>query len=551
MKAHSRYCQAPREKKDCFAFVSKSVMFPVLLLASIQLVAKSSAFILKAPLTRASLASTNTEEEETVVVSTTSANFNASESFGKMLMQMQKNEEALLAANENIAEEQQVLELDPIHKTKTDDESSTWPLVGESKSSMDSTSELPMMDVETARELDDAVVPLKGTEDELMRDVKVLPLNRLYTSLEQAAAATNDTTATTTLPLSRPEHYLDRINRDRRHLAVSIAASTEQVSQWRLFCQEQGGIYPILETVREGARAIHHRKDYQEKKPKAWSVRSAMDPYEEETFHAACSACRAIRDLCAISPEQAAVVTDSILRANAAWKGGLMDDFRTILQYASKYTEIMAESNPKAGRKEKKRFLIRLRNRRDTRLRCKLYVVQLLLAMVVASDDAVTAIRASDGLSDAILACSSFAPKEQRRRWLRYPGEMIKWLWRRSKSGNENGERIRPPFLQAASLANDLNGQVQRSANQILAALGYNKFVPKIPGQKGLRILSLDGGGSRGMTAVTAVNCLMESVKTGADVADSFDLIVGTSTGGIISFLLGLNRETSAEAVVR
>lgn len=473
-------------------------------------------------------------------------------------MQMQKNEEALLAANDKevLKEQRQVVDLRPgkkhrrgnnndanILSTAKVDQSLSAGLIEPEEITVEQISQLPAMDLETARELDDAVIPLTDSREMITQDLTVLPLNSLYASLVAAA----DNVTTDTLPLSRPEHYLDRIDRDRRHLAVSIAASTEEVAQWRLFCQEHGGIFPILETVREGARAIRGggETDATSQTTEAWSV-PVLDHYEEETFHAACSACRAIRDLCAISPEQAAVVTDSILRANAAWDGGLMDDFRTILQYASEYTTAMAESAQSI------RHPLRFRNRRDTRLRCQLYVAQLLLAMAVASDDAVAAIRSTKGLSDVVLSCSSYAITEQTRRWLRYPGEMIKWLWRRSKAEDKKkAEKLRRPFLEAAKLADDLKGQVQRSANQILAAIGYNKWSPKIPGQRGLRILSLDGGGSRGMAAIAAVKCLMETAGNGADVADSFDMIVGTSTGGIIAFLLGLQRETSAQAVER
>ena len=76
-----------------------------------------------------------------------------------------------------------------------------------------------------------------------------------------------------------------------------------------------------------------------------------------------------------------------------------------------------------------------------------------------------------------------------------------------------------------------------------------NQWIPKTPGQKGLRILTLDGGGSRGMSSVTAVESLVDFV--GPEVCDSFDMICGTSTGGIIAFLVGLRQETSKEAVER
>jgi predicted acylesterase/phospholipase RssA len=497
--------------------------------------------------------------------------WNASDSFGSLLVQMQKSEEALLAVNKSHTLEDDAVNLKPTRKLSNDtldgDASSKFiadNIERETELFEQKMTQLPRMDLETAKDLDDAVTRLTGTRDKLIEDLKILKLNPLYTSLMAVANTSKNATmyiddADDTLTLSRPEHYLDRIDRDRRYLAVSIAASTEEVSQWRLFCQEQGGIFPILETVREGARAIRggvRSKDSdQPMTTEAWSSiltgSVALDHREEESFHAACSACRAIRDLCAISPDQAAVVTDNILRANAAWDGGLMQDFTTILQYASAFTTAAAEAAMSAGGRGKGKRL-RFRNRRDTRLRCQLYVSQLLLAMAVASDDAVHAIRTTKGLSDAVLSCSSYAITEQTRRWLRYPGEMAKWLWRKAKADDKKGaETFRRPYLEAAKLADDLKGQVQRSANQILAAIGYNKWVPKIPGQKGLRILCLDGGGSRGMAAITAVKCIMDKAGDGADVADSFDMIVGTSTGGIIAFLIGLQRESSAQAVER
>jgi len=76
-----------------------------------------------------------------------------------------------------------------------------------------------------------------------------------------------------------------------------------------------------------------------------------------------------------------------------------------------------------------------------------------------------------------------------------------------------------------------------------------NQWVPKIPGQRGLRILTFDSGGSRGPASVMAVRCLVESC--GPLVWELFDMICGTSTGGIIAFLTGLRRESSSDAVER
>lgn len=57
------------------------------------------------------------------------------------------------------------------------------------------------------------------------------------------------------------------------------------------------------------------------------------------------------------------------------------------------------------------------------------------------------------------------------------------------------------------------------------------------------RILSLDGGGIKGTFAASALATLEED--TGLRVVDHFDLITGTSTGGIIAIGLGLGLSAS------
>lgn len=186
----------------------------------------------------------------------------------------------------------------------------------------------------------------------------------------------------------------------------------------------------------------------------------------------------------------------------------------------------------------------------EARLQCKLYVLQLLLAMTSSSDSAVDALRTTPGLQDAVLRCSSYARVERTRRWLRYPGEAAKSFWQKARGKEVTSSSRRRPFIEATSIKKDLNGRVQGTANQILASMGHNQWIPKSPGQKGLRILCLDGGGSRGMTSVIAVDSMVKALG-GLEVADCFDMVVGTSTGAIIAFLIGLKRETSEEAVKR
>lgn len=64
-------------------------------------------------------------------------------------------------------------------------------------------------------------------------------------------------------------------------------------------------------------------------------------------------------------------------------------------------------------------------------------------------------------------------------------------------------------------------------------------FIPKIKMQKNKRrILALDGGGIKGAFAAAFLEAIEDS--TDKRIADHFDLIAGTSTGGIIALGLGL-----------
>jgi len=57
------------------------------------------------------------------------------------------------------------------------------------------------------------------------------------------------------------------------------------------------------------------------------------------------------------------------------------------------------------------------------------------------------------------------------------------------------------------------------------------------PAQPRFQVLSLDGGGLRGIFAAALLAGLEEDI--GQSVVDLFDLVVGTSTGGIIALGLG------------
>jgi len=356
--------------------------------------------------------------------------------------------------------------------------------------------ELPGLDMEAAmKELEDSMEPI--TDVTQSSSWETLPLDPLYKSMRDSESV-NATEGTFS------------VARDLQQQALAVANSVVSVEQWVNFCNNGGSILPILDAIHQDAASLDEKRRM--------------------------AACKAVRDLCALSPEVAAIVTDNLVRVNHAWDGGLMNDFLSILRSDSYPLQVPEDE---AGNR------IRLLQR-DDRLLSKLYVCQLLLTMATASDDAIDAMRTCNGLDKAILSCSSFARTERTRRWLRYPGEIAKWVWRRKR-----GKRSRRPFLEAAKVGGGTLGNLQRTANQVLAAMGHNQWIPKVPGQRGLRILSLDGGGSRGMVAVTAVQLLMEWIGNGTEVADSFDVVAGTSTGGIIAFLTGLRQETSSQAAER
>jgi hypothetical protein len=512
--------------------------------------------------------------------STPSLMFNASESIGSLLMQMQKKEAELNVFNKSLLDEDQAFDISSFNATATSNNGFetkdntlneekgkettkqkgdifSWMRKQERETGTDTSSDRQSaIDAEIAKELDDSV-SIRITNS--LKDITLLELPEVCRITTPTVNNDKEEEKTDLPLLSRAEHYDGRIGRDMRHLAVSVVSSIDDVAEWQLFCeQNSGGLEPLIECIRDGATSIREGSD---EKITSKSQNNRSDHYLEVSFQAASSACRALRDLCALSLDLAAVITDGLLRANTAYKNKgeytLMEDLCTILRHA----DDLSEGQTTPGGKASKWSMGIFRGRSEARLRSKLYVTQLLLAMTCASDCAVDAIRSTAGLQDVLLVYSSYVRKERRRRWMRYPGELIKsvWLAKKRKSQRKDDsltatqnttETRRQPFIEAASLKNDLNGRIQGTANQVLAAIGYNEWVPKIPGQKGLRILTLDGGGSRGMTSVVAMKAIVDSLG-GMEIADCFDLVVGTSTGAIIAFLVGLNRETSEQAVER
>jgi hypothetical protein len=87
---------------------------------------------------------------------------------------------------------------------------------------------------------------------------------------------------------------------------------------------------------------------------------------------------------------------------------------------------------------------------------------------------------------------------------------------------------------------------VYRTVPKLLSAVGHHEWQPKQPGQRGLRILSLDGGGTRGVLTIVLLAKIIEEM--GIEVHDLFDIICGTSTGGILACLFAIKRTTIKDA---
>jgi len=89
------------------------------------------------------------------------------------------------------------------------------------------------------------------------------------------------------------------------------------------------------------------------------------------------------------------------------------------------------------------------------------------------------------------------------------------------------------------SITNDDHAQQQ--IREGLALLGYSDPLPT----SGIRILTIDGGGTRGLLALRILRHLEETV--GRPIYESFDYICGVSTGAVLALLIGASKKSISE----
>src|SRR6516165_2361126 len=90
------------------------------------------------------------------------------------------------------------------------------------------------------------------------------------------------------------------------------------------------------------------------------------------------------------------------------------------------------------------------------------------------------------------------------------------------------------------------SGRLRHGEPRSAGAIPHRRIPQAWPKDRPFRILSIDGGGIRGIFPAATVAAIERRYTNGNSVADYFDLAVGTSTGGIIAVGLGAGMDAAS-----
>lgn len=102
----------------------------------------------------------------------------------------------------------------------------------------------------------------------------------------------------------------------------------------------------------------------------------------------------------------------------------------------------------------------------------------------------------------------------------------------------QSAELIRKKINELTLLARNQDEILSSRARKTLALIGY----AEPPNSRGVRILSIDGGGTRGLVSMEILRHLEK--YTNKKIHELFDLICGVSSGAIITMAIGSGRFT-------
>lgn len=164
-------------------------------------------------------------------------------------------------------------------------------------------------------------------------------------------------------------------------------------------------------------------------------------------------------------------------------------------------------------------------------------VLQVVVKLAFASDAVAQKMLTKDVLKSLKLLCAHKTPEVQRLALLAVGNLAFCLENRRLLVTSESLCEL----LMRLTVAPE--PRVNKAAARALAILGENgnlrrairgRQVPK----QGLRILSMDGGGMKGLATVQILKAIEKG--TGKPIHELFDLICGTSTGGMLAVALGI-----------